>query len=266
MPALQANALTRNPNDLELVSVATYTRLVEATVERVWENVLDWEHLPHLHDTSFSFSELDEAGDWGWRCWSDASHEGHIELCVAADNYVARTYSHGEQSSEIWTTLRAQGPATAIEVEFLVVGVAAAQVEAVGQAYCNIYQLLWDEDEAMMCERQRRLDQKRSAGTQVVLGAEAEISQRLPLRFEWRRQEFELVKRDGELLAVPTICPHLLGPLAAEATSPDVLRCPWHGYQFDRRSGACLSPAGVRCRLPAPPVLSIQDGVVVAGA
>jgi nitrite reductase/ring-hydroxylating ferredoxin subunit len=265
MPALQADALTRNPNALELVSVATYTRLVDATVERVWENVLDWEHLPHLHDASFNFSELDEAGDWGWRCWSDAAHEGHIELCVAADNYVARTYSDGQQFSEIWTALRAQGAATAIEVEFLVADVAADQVAGLGQIYRGLYQRLWDEDEAMMRERQRRLDEKRSADTQLVLGTEAEVVARLPFRFQWRRQEFELSQRDGQLRAVPTICPHLLGPLASDADNPDVLRCPWHGYQFNRHSGACLSPAEARCRLPAAPVLSIQDGVVVAG-
>ncbi|MCX2979698.1 Rieske (2Fe-2S) protein [Halieaceae bacterium IMCC14734] len=266
MSALQADPLNRNPNGLELVSVATYTRLVGASIERVWENVLDWEHLPHLHDTSFSFSELDEAGAWGWRCWSDAEHVGHIELCVMSDRYVARTYSHGKQFSEIWTGLRSQGDATAVEVEFLVADVAADQVDGMGQIYRDVYQQLWDEDEAMMRERQRRLDERRSADAQVVLGTEAAVAQRLPFRFQWRRQEFELIERDSQLLAVPTICPHLLGPLATDLTNPDVLSCPWHGYQFDRRSGDCLSPVGARCRLPAAPVLSIRDGMVVAGA
>ena len=265
MSALQANPLSRNPNGLELVSVATYTRVVDASIERVWENVLDWEHLPYLHDTSFSFSELDAAGAWGWRCWSDTEHVGHIELCVLSDRYVARTYSAGKQSSEIWTGLRSLGAATAVEVEFLVADVGADHVAAMGQIYRNVYQQLWDEDEAMMCERQRRLDQKRAANTQVVLGREAEIAQRLPLRFEWRRQEFELIERDSQLQAIPTMCPHLLGPLAPDATNPDVLSCPWHGYQFDRRSGDCLSPAGARCRLPAAPVLSIRDGMLIAG-
>jgi hypothetical protein len=45
----------------------TYTREVRAGVERIWENVFDWEHLPVLHETYFNAVELIETGDWGWR-------------------------------------------------------------------------------------------------------------------------------------------------------------------------------------------------------
>ena len=71
MPANQHDALSLDPNSLNLKHVATYTRLVEANLTRGWENVRDWEHLPHLHDASFSYCELDEVGQWGWRVWSD---------------------------------------------------------------------------------------------------------------------------------------------------------------------------------------------------
>ena len=50
-----------------LVEVATYERRVAADGMRVWENVLDWEHLPWLHRESFASIELREAGPWGWR-------------------------------------------------------------------------------------------------------------------------------------------------------------------------------------------------------
>ena len=70
MPAHQTNALERNPNGLNLTRVAEYRRDIRASLERVWENVLDWEHLPHLHATSFGYCELDEAGDWGWEILS----------------------------------------------------------------------------------------------------------------------------------------------------------------------------------------------------
>ena len=73
MPATQTNPLARNPNGLDMNLVATYPRLIGASLQRVWENVLDWEHLPHLHATSFGYCELDEAGDWGWRSWASAS-------------------------------------------------------------------------------------------------------------------------------------------------------------------------------------------------
>ena len=83
MTALQCNAKEFNPNKLELVEVARYQRTIYAPLERVWENVLDWEHLPHLHASSFNYIELDDGGEWGWRTWSDAEHAGHVELCVA---------------------------------------------------------------------------------------------------------------------------------------------------------------------------------------
>ena len=40
------------PADLgsELTLAGTYTRALGAGIERIWENVLDWEHLPALHD------------------------------------------------------------------------------------------------------------------------------------------------------------------------------------------------------------------------
>ena len=50
-----------------LASVATYRRTVAASLERVVENVLDWEHLPWLHRASFSSVELVDAGESGWR-------------------------------------------------------------------------------------------------------------------------------------------------------------------------------------------------------
>jgi hypothetical protein len=67
MSANQHHAKTFNPNALKMVRVATYDRLVLAPRARVWENVLDWEHLPYLHKTSFDYVELDAGGQWGWR-------------------------------------------------------------------------------------------------------------------------------------------------------------------------------------------------------
>ena len=32
---------------------STYTREVRAGMERIWENVLDWEHLPALREICF---------------------------------------------------------------------------------------------------------------------------------------------------------------------------------------------------------------------
>ncbi|MFT4798475.1 MAG: hypothetical protein ACI9W1_001910, partial [Candidatus Azotimanducaceae bacterium] len=44
MPAKQLNSIIENPNLQNLVEVATYERTINASLERVWENVKDWEH------------------------------------------------------------------------------------------------------------------------------------------------------------------------------------------------------------------------------
>ena len=46
---------------------ATYIREVRAGIERIWENVLDWEHLPALHEVYFNHVALIDIGGWGWK-------------------------------------------------------------------------------------------------------------------------------------------------------------------------------------------------------
>jgi nitrite reductase/ring-hydroxylating ferredoxin subunit len=263
MAAQQPNPLQRNPNGLNLNSVAEYRRDIRASLERVWENVLDWEHLPHLHDASFSYCELDKAGRWGWRTWSSADHRDHIELCVGEDEYVARSYSNGQQLSEIWTSLKPTGEGTAIHVEFLVADVAPGSEHETGEIFLALYRRLWDEDEEMMRERQRRLDMPRLQVDELDLGTEASVSGQLPLTVSLSSGEYRLSQLGGELVALPTVCPHRLGPLQPEDEGASTLRCHWHGYRFDRLSGECLSPAGARCRLRKPPRVSIEDGRVI---
>ena len=43
---------------MALTSVAVYERTIRASLERVWENVLDWEHLPWLHRRTFGHIRL----------------------------------------------------------------------------------------------------------------------------------------------------------------------------------------------------------------
>lgn len=41
----------------------------------------------------------------------------------------------------------------------------------------------------------------------------------------------------GEFFALDGVCPHQGGPLGKGALCGAVLTCPWHGWQFDVRSG-----------------------------
>ena len=42
---------------------------------------------------------------------------------------------------------------------------------------------------------------------------------------------------EGEYFALDGICPHQGGPLGKGELSGCIVTCPWHGFQFDVRSG-----------------------------
>lgn len=48
-----------------------------------------------------------------------------------------------------------------------------------------------------------------------------------------------LVNADGAICAVEGTCPHAGGPLGDGTLDGDALTCPWHGWSFDVRTGAC---------------------------
>ncbi len=271
MPAQQLNALERNPNNLPVTLVATYERTIGASIERVWENVLDWEHLPHLHATSFNYCTLDEAGDWGWRTWSNPEQTDHVELCLKDETqYVARSYRGGEQISEIWTTLTGKADKTDIRVEFFIPNIPADKKAPLGDAMLSLYTQLWNEDEEMMIERQRRLDENRSEVGEVEIGDVDAVSARLAageaVHFQLRRREFALIESGDGFRAVSTICPHLLGPLNEHDAAAGTVRCPWHGYTFDIETGECVSPADATCRLTPAPEVEVNAGKLIATA
>ncbi len=269
MTATQPNAKAFNPNQLALTRVASYERLIGAPLTRVWENVLDWEHLPHLHHTSFGPIEVDKAGDWGWRTWSNPARTDHIELTIASDDsYVARTYIAGKQVSEIWTRLTPINESVMVKVDFHLPDVAEESADKLGELMLNLYTRLWDEDEDMMQVRQRRLTESRDSAVEKKLGTEQDIRAMVKASgqydFELGRRAFSVREVAGELVAHQSICPHLLGPLNEFDEASDTLRCPWHGYQFDVASGQCISPDTATCSLGPSPTLSLEEGDLIA--
>jgi len=243
---------------------ATYTREVRAGIERMWENVLDWEHLPALHEIYFNHVALIDIGSWGWRIEltkaGTADRRMLLELQIdrAKARYRVRTLAGEGTGTEIWTLLEALGPQrTAIEVHFYLPGHRPETLAVLGEKYRSSYARLWDQDEAMMVRREALLARSRTrsggSGASLRLGPLSEL--RLPLLVELDGGPFRIIELEGgELVAHSTICPHWLGPLDQAAPENGVLRCPWHGYRFDLRTG--MSVDGRGCRLaPAPRVL-----------
>ncbi|MDJ0788145.1 MAG: Rieske 2Fe-2S domain-containing protein [Myxococcota bacterium] len=250
---------------------ATYERRVAASSKRVWENVLDWEHLPSLHASSFVSIRCEGSGPWGWRAvvgieGMEGPRDTSIELLVdrAKDHYVTRTLAGPGAGNEIWTRVQPDGTdATHVSVAFHLEGVPAESREYVGQAFVNLYTRLWDEDEGMMVERQRMLDAGRlkpapPARAPHALGDAGELRARLPEVVEAHGRAYRIVEDEGELLAHPTVCPHWGGPLDEAPLESGAVACPWHGYRFDLRSGQERS--GRRCRLGDLPRVEVDAG------
>jgi nitrite reductase/ring-hydroxylating ferredoxin subunit len=216
---------------VEPVHVGRYVRDLGASVTRMFENALDWEHLPHLHATSFASIRLIEADATGWLAEATLPADARplmLDLRLRDSGWVTRTTRDGELLGEIRTVAEVTGERSCrVTVDFMVAGLPEAQRAAVGAYYQRLYAKLYDEDEAMMVARQ------------------AAIDNRAATRGGWRTVRLA----DGDY-AVPRACPHLALPLDAEPDGEGVITCRWHGYRFDARTGRCVSGAACGWQVP----------------
>jgi hypothetical protein len=214
---------------MRLARVATYQRTVHASLARVRENVLDWEHLPWLHPETFSHVWLLERCGDGFRVetatrGAPAGDRFEIDVSFESDGlaYHTRTVEGRGTGTDIVTRLESRGPhVTRVSVEFLVPGVAPERADRIGAFYVRLYTLLWDQDEAMMVRRQFLLDGRLANGMREV-------------------------EVDGARLRHATVCPHLGGPLDDVPVEDGCIRCPWHGYRFELRTGRSADDRSLR--------------------
>jgi len=252
-----------------LPHVGTYRRVLPVNLTRMYENALDWAHLPYVHESSFAAIDCIDAGAWGWRARTVAASgdESVIELRLdrACRRWITRTLEGRNAGAEIWTHAFPIGEQRVdIVVDFFVPEVVRESRDKVGRAFAALYARLYDEDVAMMVERQqqldRRLERAGEAERQIVLGPRAALE--LPMRVTVADRDFVLAEASGELVVYPAHCPHQLGPLPAPVDG--TVTCPWHGYRFDVTSGECLT--GQPCRLSERPRLEIREDRVVLSA
>ncbi len=249
--------------DAEPKSVRVYTRTVGASLERVWENVRDWEHLPWLHSATFASIALVDESDSTWRAdieFTEALCGGQsqveVVMCVDEHYYTTRTVSGEGAGTEIVTRLAArEDGATDIEVDFRVPGVALEDREFVGDAMQTVYARLWDEDESMMIERPAVVDERpdrsaRPASGRLELGRHSRVREGLPLTLRVGSESYRLVEvtADGgaEVILFNARGPHRGGPLGQCEVKGGTAVCPWHGYAFNVTSGASSDGRGLR--------------------
>ena len=54
-------------------------------------------------------------------------------------------------------------------------------------------------------------------------------------------RELALYNVNGEFYATENFCPHKGAPLTAGTLCDHTIECDWHGWQFDVRTGECLT-------------------------
>lgn len=254
--------------------LGTLRQVLPVSVDRLFENALDWEHLPWVHGSSFTSIEKIEAGDWGWRVHAGMTNGGahevvELELRLEREHrrWITTTLSGSAAGSEIWTHVSPVADrSTSVVVDFFAPGLPKERVEYAGRTLQHLYRRLYDEDVLLMLDRQAAVDEHehREAVTpmRLVLGTEAEIRSSLPYTFECFGRSWRVVEVDTTLVAHAGRCPHQLGSLLDAAIHQGEIVCPWHGYRFDLSSGACVS--GARCRLEPPPRIRIEGADVLA--
>jgi nitrite reductase/ring-hydroxylating ferredoxin subunit len=244
-----------------------YRRTVAASLARVRENVLDWEHLPALHSGSFTACHLIDEDSDGWRIRLVGQNNPApqtLKLHLASDTsfYRVITEAGPGATSEIRVAVVAEAEhTTRVVVEYHVPESDPQRLALIGKAFVLIYKQLWDEDEAMMQARERALvSRRRTPAKRLDLGSQRDLP--LPHIFDWCGDAFRLVMVDSRLLAHAATCPHWLAPLDDVAIDDGCITCPWHGYRFDILSGLSVDGRGLRLR-PAPRIL-VEDGRIIA--
>jgi nitrite reductase/ring-hydroxylating ferredoxin subunit len=245
----------------------TFWRELPVSIERLYENTIDWEHLPYLHRSTFSRVECTAAGKSGFRTrvWTQPYDERRnfvIELRLDRElrRWITTTLEGRGVGSEIWTHAFQLGERqTLVVVDFFVPGLDAARRAELGRRYSDLYTRLYDEDVSMMSERQAQLDTAlphvAEDAASMLLGSLAEVRERIPITIEKSGRRFRIVESRGELIAYSTLCPHLLGPLDGSEVRDGIVECPWHGYRYDIRTRRCVS--GANCALAAAPQVII---------
>lgn len=57
-------------------------------------------------------------------------------------------------------------------------------------------------------------------------------------------EKIALFNLQGVIYGLKNSCPHMGGPLGEGDIEEGLITCPWHGWQFDITSGACINMPG----------------------
>ncbi len=72
-------------------------------------------------------------------------------------------------------------------------------------------------------------------------------------------REIAIFNVNGQFYALDNRCPHMEGPLGEGEMEGCMVTCPWHGWQFDVKTGACQNMPGEDAKKIK---ITVQDGYV----
>lgn len=208
-----------------MVEVGELTRTVAASPARVIEDELDWEHLPYVHAFAFESIALNHADRNGWDANVVLRDGQAMRMTVVLDadrqGYTNATFdTDGTENGRTTCRITSTGDDRAtMHMRFFVPDRADLDIKAAGIFYTAMWNQLIDEDEPKMIHRAHALKE----------GAKLHKARR------------QVALAEGQLCDVPLVCPHQGLPLDCEPDAQGVMTCPWHGYRFDARTGACVS-------------------------
>jgi nitrite reductase (NADH) small subunit len=59
-------------------------------------------------------------------------------------------------------------------------------------------------------------------------------------------KEVAVFNVDGEFYAIDNVCKHRGGPLGEGELEGDTVTCPWHAWQYNVKTGMCLTKDGIK--------------------
>ena len=202
-----------------------------------------------LGDGARQTSVASAASGWCWNCAS---------IATAGAGSRARLKAHNAGSEDLDACVRriARGEPTSWSISSCPASKRRRE-NASAPRSAILYERLYDEDVAMMVERQRQLDARiepERPDATMCLGA-LERSGRFRCASELRRTRLLRHARERRTDRARGALPASTG--SAQRRGRRDVACPWHGYRFDAKTGDCLS--GQACRLPPAPKVSVRD-------
>lgn len=217
----------------------------------MFENIFDWEHLPHVHPSSFSSVRCFHHGAKSLQCevglWPSflgLKQNIQVSACEKRLLWIVTIKNGFLKGLTIRSRLTVLGPsAFRVRIYFLAPWPFWHWI-VLGPLLWLSYLKIYAEDEAMILTRQRELDRLKTnpnppQQANQRIGLYTDIIQKLPYFFVHADHPYLLVMDEGKLKSFEGRCPHMLRPLQDAPIKDNHLRCPWHGYEFSLTTGHC---------------------------